>query len=207
MKIYTETLPNATALLIEKLKLLSELKTFYLSGGTALSLQLGHRESEDLDFFSQADFKPDAIQQELLSIGSLESTYIDNVTLNTFLEGVKLQFLHYPYALLEETVVWNDLRLSSIIDIACTKLITISARGSKKDFIDLYEILKIYTLDQLFEKLDIKYKDINYNHAHILKSLIYFDDADVQPMPRMHNSLEWDEVKKFMVEKVKGFEF
>lgn len=207
MKIYTETLPDATAKLIEKIKLLPELKSFYLSGGTALSLQLGHRESEDLDFFSQPDFKPDAIQQVLLKIGPLTSTQEERGTLNTFLEGVKLQFLHYPYSLLEKAIEWNGLRLSSVIDIACTKLITISSRGSKKDFIDLYEILKTFTLDQLFEKLDTKYKDVNYNHARILKSLVYFDDADSQPMPRIHNELEWDKVKQDITGKVKKYIF
>lgn len=207
MKIYTATLPQATAQLIEKIKLLPELKNFYLSGGTALSLQLGHRESEDLDFFTTTDFKPETIQRALLNISHLEAVQIEQGTLNTFLEGVKLQFLHYPHSLLEEPFEWNSLKLSSVIDIACTKLITISARGGKKDFIDLYKILENYTLDNLFKKLDMKYKGINYNHAHILKSLVYFGDADDQPMPRMHMKVEWEEVKQLITKKVKGFAF
>ena len=132
---------------------------------------------------------------------------LEQGTLNTFLEGVKLQFLEYPYSLLEETLEWNGLKLSSIVDIACTKLITISARGSKKDFIDLYKILESYTLSNLFKKLDEKYEGVNYNHTHILKSLVYFNDADGQPMPRMHMEVEWDEVKRLITEKVKRFTF
>ena len=207
MKMFIATLPKATASLIEKIRLMPVLKTFYLTGGTALSLQLGHRESEDLDFFSQTDFKPDTVQQALMKIGSLADTKSELGTLNTFLEGVKLQFLEYPYSLLEETLEWNGLKLSSIVDIACTKLITISARGSKKDFIDLYKILESYTLSNLFKKLDEKYEGVNYNHTHILKSLVYFNDADGQPMPRMHMEVEWDEVKRLITEKVKRFTF
>ena len=207
MKMFIATLPKATASLIEKIRLMPVLKTFYLTGGTALSLQLGHRESEDLDFFSQTDFKPDTVQQALMKIGSLADTKSELGTLNTFLDGVKLQFLHYPYSLLEEPLEWNSLRLSSVIDIACTKLITISARGSKKDFIDLYKILENDTLENLFKKLDEKYQGVNYNHAHILKSLIYFADAEAQPMPRMHMDVEWEEVKRVITEKVKKFAF
>lgn len=205
MRFFTQTLPHKTAELIEHIKSVPELKSFYLSGGTALSLQLGHRESEDLDFFSLLDFKPEVLQAVLLKVGTLESVQLEKGTLNVFLNDVKLQFLHYPYSMLEEFVEWNNLRLSSVIDIACTKLITISSRGSKKDFIDLYIILKNHTLVELFEKLDKKYKGINYNHVHILKSMIYFDDADTEPIPKMHTEVVWEDVKKNIEEKVKAF--
>ncbi len=94
MSLFTQTLPPSTAHLVEQLRHVSELQKFYLSGGTALSLQLGHRESQDLDFFSSSDFEPDVIQRALLSIGELENVWIEKGTLNAFLGGVKLQFLH-----------------------------------------------------------------------------------------------------------------
>lgn len=207
MKIHADTLPKTTANLIEKINSLPEIQAFYLSGGTALALQLGHRESEDLDFFNQREFDPNHIQQTLLNIGPLESIQIEKGTFNAFLHGVKLQFLHYPYTLLKKTLPWNKLNLSSVIDIACTKLITISARGNKKDFIDIYHILKKYSIQELFSKLDRKYKETNYNYAHILKSLIYFQDADAQPMPRMHVKTNWQQIKQEIILQVKEFRF
>ena len=105
--------------------------------------------------------------------------------------------------LLEPLQKWEGILLSSVIDIACTKLITISMRGSKKDFIDLYVILKQFALSKILTKLGEKYSGINYSHPYILKSLIYFADADNQPMPRMHISLNWDEVKKTITNEVK----
>ena len=90
------------------------------------------------------------------------------------------------------------------MDIACTKLITISARGSKKDFIDLYFLLKEYELQTLFEKLKVKYPKTDYNETHILKSLVYFVDADEQPWPRMHKDVSWEEIKEEIVSKVKN---
>ncbi len=205
--MHVETLPKTTERVLASIKSIPELKNFYLSGGTALALLLGHRESEDLDFFSNKEFSPQSLQQRLSVIGPLQNVEIDEGTLNTFFNNVKLQFLYYPYKLIEKPVEWNGIFLSSVIDIACTKLITISARGSKKDFIDMYIVLKQITLQELFKRLDDKYQNVNYNHAHILKSLVYFEDAETQPMPRMHVSLEWQEVKKTIIEKVKEFQF
>lgn len=207
MAITTQALPKATAQLIGMIKDLPDIKHFYLSGGAALSLQLGHRESEDLDFFNKKNFNPQGLQEKLRHFGELQNVAIAEGTLNLFLQGVKLQFLYYPYHLLEHFIVWNGIYLSSVIDIACTKLITISARGGKKDFIDLYFILQCISLQKLLQKLDEKYSDVSYNYPHILKSLVYFDDAETQPMPRMHTKADWEEVKKTIIEKVKEYKF
>lgn len=203
---YPETLPTKTSSLLAQLRLqLPEfLNQFYLSGGTALSLQLGHRESEDLDFFSPTDFEPLMIEQELEKIGKLEGTETFANTLNCTLNGVKLQFLGYPYPLLEPLVEYEKLKLSSVLDIACTKLQTIGARGSKKDFIDMYEIFNRYSLQELLDQMKTKYVQTDFSVTHILKSLIYFEDAELQPMPRMHKGIEWEQVKKRMREVVKG---
>lgn len=207
MDVYSNTLAKPAKNLLDKIKNIPDLQNFYLTGGTALALYLGHRESEDLDFFTQDKFQPELLQQKLLSVNQLENVEIAEGTLNVFLENVKLQFLYYPYGLLEKPRMWNGILLSSVIDIACTKLITISMRGSKKDFIDIYIILKKFPLTELFKKLDEKYSKVNYNHTHILKSLVYFDDADKQPMPRMHRPLNWNEVKRTIVKEVKGLKF
>lgn len=182
------------------------LNSFYLSGGTALALHLGHRESEDLDFFSKADFDPTKIQLELEQISQLSSVEQSVGTLNCHAGDVQLQFLHYPYNLLSDAISWNKIKLSSIEDIACTKLLTISSRGSKKDFIDIYFILKKYSLAQLFDLLKKKYPATDYNHIHILKSLVYFDDAEIQVMPRMHIDSSWEEVKTTIIKAVKSFQ-
>ena len=208
-KVFTSALPHNTALLIAEIQKEQPefLNDFYLSGGTALALQLGHRESDDLDFFRQEDFDPSAIEQQLLKISNLEETELARGTLNSFLRGVKLQFLHYPYELIKPTFLWSGLNLSSLEDIACTKMQTIGMRGSKKDFIDLFFLLKHFTLSNLFELMQRKYRQINYSQTHVLKSLVYFEDAEQQPMPRMHQEVSWVEIKRTMVETVKRQRF
>jgi predicted nucleotidyltransferase component of viral defense system len=180
---------------------------FYLSGGTALALYLGHRESEDLNFFTESDFDPNKLLIEIEKIVKTSSTEISKNTLNCYIQGVKVQFLGYPYKLLSQTTSWNNINISSVKDIACTKLLTISARGSKKDFIDMYFILKKYSLEMLFKLLEKKYSKTSYNQVHILKSLAYFEDADLQPMPRMHTQITWDTVKEDIVKQLKLFKF
>jgi len=202
---YPETLPTKTAELLKKIKLakLGFVDNFYLSGGTALSLQLGHRESEDLDFFANLDFDPSKIQSELEKLGQLSDIEIDKNTFNGYLDGVKMQFLGYPYPLLEPLVDYEEIKLSSVLDVACTKLQTIGARGSKKDFLDMFVIFQSYTLEELIHKLRDKYHNTEYNLPHILKSLVYFVDADDQVMPRLHRKIEWEDVKKRMIEVIR----
>lgn len=206
MNINPQILAHPTADVLHKFSTLESMQSFYLSGGTALALLLGHRESEDLDFFTQELFNQELLQSHLINIGSLDDVQIAEGTLNAYLDTVKLQFLYYPYNLLEEPTIWQGIKISSFIDIACTKVITISSRGSKKDFVDMYFILQELSLEHLFLKLDEKYKDVSYNHVHLLKSLTYFDDADKQPMPRMHQDVSWEQVKELIISKVKQFE-
>jgi predicted nucleotidyltransferase component of viral defense system len=203
--MYIKTLAPKTKDLLDKFAGQAILDPFYLSGGTALALQLGHRESEDLDFFSADEFDPAKLQIQLEKLVKLSDVTQDQGTLNCFAENVQLQFLHYPYQLLTEPASWNGIALSSVEDIACTKLLTISSRGSKKDFIDLYFILRTHSLEQLFDLLPKKYPQTNYNQIHILKSLVYFDDAEMQGMPRMHNNVSWDEVKNKIINTVKAY--
>lgn len=205
--LFIQTLPSKTlqlARLFQKEKP-EFLDSFYLSGGTALSLHLGHRESEDLDFFSKESFSPLEIENQLVKFGSLAGTEFAKGTLNTFLNEVNLQFLKYAYELLEEMVDWNGVKVSSVIDIACTKLQTIGARRSKKDFVDIYFLLQEYSLSELFEAMKQKYPQVDYSQTHILKSLVYFTDAESQPMPRMHKQVEWSQVKAGILQQVKQF--
>lgn len=209
MELHIHTLLPKTALLVSKLQTSFPLflNHFYLSGGTALSLQIGHRVSEDLDFFIEGDFFGDTYISQLENVGTLTDVSVDTSSVNVYLDSVKVQLLHYPYQLLEPVMPWEHIQISSILDVACTKLITVSQRGSKKDFVDMYFLLKQFSLQELFIKLDQKYHKAKYNKLHILKSLGYFDDANNEPMPRMLIETSWDQVKEVITHHVKSYSF
>lgn len=194
--MHPETLNKETSVVLNLLKDLAS--DFYLAGGTALALELGHRISVDLDFFSVNEFSIQEIIDKLKTKGHLEITSRDKDTLNGSLNGVKISFFKYPYKLLFPTKKYNNVILADEKDIAAMKILAISDRGSKKDFVDLFILLKTYSFNNILEYFSEKYKDYNYNKLHILKSLVYFSDADLDPEPVYINPIDWKEVKKFI---------
>ncbi len=180
------------------------IKDFYLAGGTALALQYGHRKSIDLDWFKQQSFNTVKLKRDLATLGKIVVDSEEKDTFNLNLAGVKLSFLGYPYKLLFPLLNWQGIKIADHRDIACMKLDAVSSRGSKKDFIDLHFFLQDYSLADLLKLFAKKYKGIEYNKLHILRSLVYFIDADKEPMPLMLRKVDWQEVKKYFQKMVKS---
>jgi len=198
--MHKEVLSKKTERLLIKIKDIC--KDFYLVGGTALALQVGHRKSIDLDWFSKKSFSVRQLKIKLKKIGKLKIIQEEEYTLNCVLDGVRLSFFRYPYKNISSLIKYENIKLASIKDIACMKIDAISSRGSKKDFIDLYFILKKFSLEELLKMFDKKYKGIEYNRLHILKSLSYFEEAEKDPMPIMLKGIKWSDVKDKIKEEV-----
>lgn len=192
--MHQETLSKETAIVLNKIK--DSVSEFYLAGGTALALLLGHRISVDLDFFCVENFSTREIAERLSKQGHLEISSESEGTLNGLLDGVKISFFKYPYKLLFPKKEYEGVYIADERDIAAMKILAISGRGSKKDFVDLFVLLKEYSLEDILGFFDAKYKEYNYNILHILKSLIYFSDADLDPEPVYLKLISWDEVKE-----------
>ena len=204
--MYEKVINAKTKRVLESLDKIEAIKNFYLAGGTALALQLGHRKSIDLDLFSRKDFSTGELKTILSQIGKLKVYSEEERTLNASINGVKISFLGYKYKMLFPSVKYGkNLKLASIQDIACMKVDAISSRGNKKDFIDFYFLLKEYSLKEILGFFDKKYSGIKYSQLHILKSLIYFQDAEEDPLPVMLKSADWSEVKKELRRGVKEF--
>ncbi len=177
---------------------------FYLAGGTGLALYLNHRLSVDLDFFSKKEFDNKSLLQEIKKIGKFSIGKESENTLAGVFNDTKIAFLTYDYPLLFPLKKIRNINVADIKDIACMKISAISSRGSKKDFIDLYFICQQgISLKQVLMLFGRKYRGIDYNMMHILKSLVFFNDADSDPMPKMLVPVTWEQVKKFFQGKVK----
>lgn len=120
------------------------------------------------------------------------------------LDKVRLSFLFYDYKLLFPLIKFGKVNLADERDIAAMKIDAISSRGGKKDFIDLFFLLKKYSLTELLDFFEKKFQGIKYNQLHILKSLVYFEDAESEPMPTMLKKINWQQVKKQISREVKG---
>jgi nucleotidyltransferase AbiEii toxin of type IV toxin-antitoxin system len=171
-----------------------------LAGGTGLALQVGHRVSEDLDFFRVDDMDVRDLHDILARHGPYETLQEAPHTLTVIVAKTKLSFFRVRDPFILDTVPFRFFGIADVREIALMKLVAISGRGSKKDFVDLYTILRDGpTLRDYFELLPEKYGGSRVNAYHILKSLTYFEDADAEPMPRMLEPFGWQECKAFFV--------
>ena len=199
-----EVLPEHSRTSASSFAKLESARQFYLAGGTAAALYLGHRISGDLDFFSQKEFDESFLISALAASGDFQLEQKATQSVLGILSGTKMSFLGYPYPLLSPLQEFGTLRIADIHDIACMKIDAVSARGARRDFIDLYFILTTITpfskILPLFEK---KYASLTYNLMHVKKSLVYFSDAEEEPMPNMLKPVQWEKVKLFFEHEVK----
>lgn len=199
--LHYEAIESGTLELLKELSSLPVLKDFALVGGTGLALQLGHRLSVDLDFFTLRAFSVDDVLAsleanfEVVVVGRAEQS------LNCMINGVKADLMQHRYALLKEVLVDEPIRLWSIEDIAAAKISAISNRGAKKDFYDVVEILTQMPMDTILSCFERKYPSAERFMA--IKSLSWFEDAECEPDPISLKGLEWSEVKHAILESLK----
>lgn len=179
---------------------------FYLAGGTAIALLLGHRKSVDLDWFTKHNMG-DPLQwvkriknQKI----NLQKVRVDQGTLYTRAQGVPLSLFEYRYPLLRPAILWKAVgcQLASLDDLSCMKLSAIAQRGSKKDFIDLYALLKKHkSLKQMLALYQKKFDGADL--SPVMYGLSYHDDAEKERMPRMLWKIEWKTVKQEILTTLK----
>jgi predicted nucleotidyltransferase component of viral defense system len=181
---------------------LPALAEFNLAGGTALALQIGHRISVDLDFFGDVNFEPIEILDALQDIAEVSIISQSRAILILNTSGVKTDFVRYRYPLLQPVNEIDGIRLLSTLDIGAMKLAAITNRGRKRDFFDLFFLLQTYTLRNLFDAYNAKYRD--GSEFLVLKSVTYFEDAEEDDVPAVFDtSLSWELVKRTIEKEAK----
>jgi predicted nucleotidyltransferase component of viral defense system len=191
------------------LPLLKEFKSdFYLAGGTALALQLGHRDSIDFDFFSMKNIDTEKLFERIKTIFvgyEVKKIQEEKNTLTVIIDGdIKISFFTYQYQLLNKLVDEENLKLASIEDIACMKLSAIVSRSLEKDYIDLYFILQSNSLDNLLKLVQKKFPSLDTNL--VIKSLTYFDDIVEEAINfKNEQKVSLEEVKMFLIKIVKDY--
>ncbi len=198
-RLHYEVLDAQTATVFRGLGRSPELSGFYLAGGTALALQMGHRISLDLDLFSERPWSQDVLLAALRTLGPVVVDLQSEGTLNGTVAGARISLFHYPYLLLEPPLPTPEgLPLASPLDIACMKLVAVSQRGSRKDFVDLYFLRETgVDLELALEALPRKMPGVEHNPVHIARSLAYFADAEAEPELRMLIPAAWRDVRDY----------
>ncbi len=194
----------------DTLDALSELRSvlnrhsFYLAGGTGLALQLGHRYSLDLDFFTEKIFNTEILSKELID-KSAKIKVAEEDTVHTEIYDVFISFFYYPYPLVFPVIGFQGISVADFRDIAAMKLIATSQRAEKKDYFDMVFIFKCISPADLKGIMEKKFPKGRLNWHHITKSLFYFDDVEHSPDPKC-DKMSWKEVKNYLLSHQKGIE-
>jgi hypothetical protein len=174
---------------------------FYLAGGTALALRYGHRLSVDLDFFSEKKNLDFAERQSLLAILIRLRAAIEEEkdgTVHARLGKTHLSFFRYSYPLLRPVRLWRGFRIADPFDIGLKKLSAVMTRGSRKDFIDLYAMAKQgIGIDDLLRESVKKFPHVLDFNLQACRALVYFQEADREPSPRLRMKASWDAIKTY----------
>ncbi len=178
------------------------LKQFYLVGGTALALQLGHRSSQDIDLFSIRKFDSASLADNLISKYDLCDVVCEENTLRGYIKGVKIELFMHPYPMIEDLITSGNLRMAGLKDIAAFKLNALANRGSKKDFWDIAYLLEVFNFEQMLGFFQTKYPAINT--WHLIKSLSYFEDADTEGIEILDlHQTTWHQIKEKIIQNSK----
>jgi len=201
-----EAVDKDTLALIKELQEKEYLTDFILVGGTALAIYKGHRKSIDIDLFIHRDFDAQLVLEKLEGNFNFRLDFQDKNTLKGFIGDIKIDILSHKYELINPPVSIDGVNLASIEDIIAMKLNAISGDGTRvKDFIDVYYLLKEYSIDDFLSFYEKKYSQ--RNSMHVLKSLNYFDDVSLEDWPVLVKdpNLSWKSIMKSINEAVVSY--
>jgi len=205
-KIHKEALMGKA----EKLfPLFKKFEDFYLVGGTALALQIGHRISVDFDFFSGNEL-PIGLLQKIKRIfpgSAAEVIYKEaGQQITLLLNGVKTTFFYYPYLAVDNFVKYQGVPISTVREIAAMKAFSIGKRLSYKDYIDWYFLLKEKRVE-LKGVIALAEKKFNgdFNARLFLGQLVSISDVPVQKIDFLRDEVDRKTVEKFLADTVRNF--
>ena len=204
--LHKETVTSTTLELLKSLQSQAYLKNFYLVGGTALALKIGHRKSIDLDLFSNFSFDVVQLLENLSADYNFNLFFSANNTIKGSINSVKVDFLSHRYPLIADPTTEEGIEMLSLQDIIAMKLNAISGSGQRvKDFIDIFYLLRHFSIQQMIGFYKKKYTQ--YNEVSVLKSLVYFDDIDFNDWPEIiaEPKLKWDVIKSELEKSIKKY--
>lgn len=200
--MFTKTLLPDTLRATKLASRIPIVKRAYLAGGTALALQIGHRTSIDLDFFTQEKFDENLVATDLSRFPEFKEDTRAWATVLGWIGKTRFSIFYYEPKLIDKLIPFEGIQLASKKDIAAMKLHAISDRGLKRDFIDLFFLANEFTLSKMFDFYINKYGEDDNKIYSIIKGLEYFSDA-TDDMPKMLVPVDWEKVKEFFKEEVK----
>lgn len=199
--VTTETLELMRKLMNEKI-----FENYFLVGGTALALRLGHRKSIDIDMFTQYDIPVNEVQKYLSEKYHFTEEFKEKNTLKGDIAKIKIDLIKYDYPFLQPLEKTNDgIKIASTEDIIAMKLSVITDSGTRvKDFTDIAYLSRDFSFNQMLEFYKTKYEGSNI--FSVAKALVYFDDIDFEnePVELVDAKFDWEKVNQRLVDMVQN---
>lgn len=195
--MFTETLLPDTLRALKEIKPEILPPKTYLAGGSSLALQIGHRISVDLDFFTSESFDETVLSNELRKIARFSLEQKGNLSVLGKIGETRFSIFSYPYNLIAPAVTFDKIHLADKKDLAAMKIHALEDRGTKRDFIDVFFLAKSFTLEQMMGFYDQKYHCLDDHLYNIIRSLNYFSDAEGEEIPTMLQPIVWKKIKEF----------
>ena len=168
-----------------------------LVGGTSLALQLGHRKSTDLDFFSFEAPDIESIVSLFSEKYGYTAQFINAKSTIGYIEGIKIDVIYHPFQWLEDAYVEDGIRLASLADIAAMKMHAIANSGQRpKDFVDIAYLSKWFSYNRLKEFALKKYP--MYDPIIFDKAIIYFGDVipdAIDKIKMIGADMDWEKIE------------
>ena len=202
--LYYQTVSLNLITILKRLMSFSEVSKFRLVGGTSLALQVGHRKSEDIDFFCEKKFDNKHLQFFLQK--SFKNFVIDWQNMEGFvarIDDVKVDFFTWHTPFIYPQIEIDNIRMADKREIAAMKMEAITSRKEKRDFIDLAVLLREYELKELLSAFRIRYPFIS--HKFVMESLTAIDYADESINPEMIIDYKWEDVKKDIQKNIEEY--
>ena len=202
--LHKETLSENALELLKELMQDERLNSFFLVGGSALSLLIGHRKSIDLDLFSSDPFDEIRMRDYLENKWGMFLNYQEKNTLKGQIKNVQVDLIMHAYPVVKDLIVIEGIRLASMDDIAAMKLNAITGNGTRvKDFIDIAFLSSFVSLDQMLDAYEKKYQ--TRNSVIVLKSLDFFQDINhLEPIVLTAGNYSWTPIEKRLKEMLKA---
>lgn len=203
--MHEKVLPGGTATVLETIGKSGLLSQAYLAGGTAMALQLGHRISRDLDFFTPEPFEEKDLAAELEEMG-LQTEDVRWRTVIGMFDDVHFSCFYLPYPLIFEPIEYLGVRVADLRDCAIMKFEAIGRRGTQRDFVDLHAIMNTQnvSISDLIDMHKKRYGEKHNTRVHNFRSLTYFVEAEAEqdrPLEPLV-PINWEEIKAFFRKEV-----
>ena len=187
---------------------LQRLTGFYLAGGTGLALQIGHRISVDFDLFCRKKIPANLLQEveKAFSDHEVKISVNNPDELTVFIDGIKVTFLYYPFPVYSEFTEIEGLKILLPKEIGYTKAYSIGRRGSYKDYVDLYFLLKdkIIALEDIVKECSKIYGD-RFSDRLFLEQLVYMDDVDEIEIKFINSEISKKDIETYFADEVRKF--